>query len=65
MTNVFGLNGRTWIALTGPKTSRAKMSTGKVYKQAIRRVFAEKYHDERTAYPVRFAQWASTRTAYR
>ena len=25
------------------------MSTGKVYKQAIKRVFAEKYHDERTA----------------
>jgi hypothetical protein len=25
------------------------MSTGKVYKQAIRRVFAEKYHDERMA----------------
>ena len=22
------------------------MSTGKVYKQAIRRVFAKKYHDE-------------------
>jgi hypothetical protein len=25
------------------------MSTGKVYKQAIKRVFAEKYHDERMA----------------
>ncbi len=25
------------------------MSTGKVYKQAIKRVFAEKYHDERIA----------------
>jgi hypothetical protein len=25
------------------------MSTGNVYKQAIKRVFAEKYHDERTA----------------
>ena len=50
MTNVFGLNGRTWIALTGSKTGRAeKLSTGKVYKQAIKRVFAEKYHDERMA----------------
>ena len=25
------------------------MSTGNVYKQAIKRVFAEKYHDERMA----------------
>jgi hypothetical protein len=25
------------------------MSTGKVYKRAIKRVFAEKYHDERMA----------------
>jgi hypothetical protein len=25
------------------------MSIGKVYKQAIKRVFAEKYHDERMA----------------
>ena len=25
------------------------MSTGKVYKQAIKRVFAERYHDERMA----------------
>ena len=25
------------------------MNTGKVYKQAIKRVFAEKYHDERMA----------------
>jgi hypothetical protein len=25
------------------------MSTGKVYKQAIKRVFTEKYHDERMA----------------
>ncbi len=25
------------------------MSTGKVYKQAIKRVFAEKYHDARMA----------------
>ena len=25
------------------------MSTGKVYKQAIKRVFAEKYYDERMA----------------
>jgi hypothetical protein len=26
-----------------------KMSTAKVYKQAIKRVFTEKYHDERMA----------------
>ena len=25
------------------------MSTGRVYKQAIKRVFAERYHDERMA----------------
>ena len=33
------------MASTGSK----KMSTGNVYKQAIKRVFAEKYHDERMA----------------
>jgi len=31
------------------------MSTGKVYKQAIKRVFAEKYHDERMA-----VHWGTT-----
>jgi hypothetical protein len=46
MTNVFGLKGRTRIALTVSKTVDLKMSTGKVYKQAIKRVFAKKYHDE-------------------
>ena len=47
MTNVFGLNRWTWMALTGSKKSDdLKMSTGKVYKQAIRRVFAKKYQDE-------------------
>ena len=44
MTNVFGLNRWTWIASTGSKNRT--MSTGKVYKQAIRRVFAKKYQDE-------------------
>ena len=47
MTNVFGLNRWTWIALTGSKKpDDLNMSSGKVYKQAIRRVFAKKYHDE-------------------
>src|SRR6185437_13060590 len=47
MTNVFGLNRWTWMALTGSKKlDNLKMSTGKVYKQAIKRVFAKKYHDE-------------------
>ncbi len=31
---------------TGPNL---KISTGKAYKQAIKRVFGEKYHDERMA----------------
>ena|SRR6516225_2726688 len=50
MTNVFGLNGRTWIALTGSKNRpNLKPSTGKVYKQAIKRVSTKKYHNERMA----------------
>jgi hypothetical protein len=50
MTNVFGLNGRPWIASTASKNRpNLKMSTGKAYKQAIKRVFGEKYHDERMA----------------
>ena len=50
MTNVFGLNGRTWIALTGSKNRpNLKMSAVRIYKQAIKRVFTEKYHDERMA----------------
>ena len=44
MTNVFGLNGRTWIVSTASKNRLyVKMSMGKAYKQAIKRVFGEKY----------------------
>ena len=50
MTNVFGLNGRTWIVSTASKNRLyVKMSMGKAYKQAIKRVFGEKYHDEHMA----------------
>ena len=50
MTNVFGLNGRAWVASTASKIpAESKMSTGKAYKQAIKQVFGEKYHDERMA----------------
>ena len=50
MTNVFGLNGRAWIASTASKKpAESKMSMGKAYKQAIKRVFGEKYHDDRMA----------------
>jgi hypothetical protein len=50
MTNVFGLNGRTWIVSTASKNPlNQKMNMGKAYKQAIKRVFGEKYHDERMA----------------
>jgi hypothetical protein len=42
MTNGFGLNGRPWIASTASKNRlNLKMSTGKAYKQAIKRVFGE------------------------
>jgi hypothetical protein len=42
--------GRTWIASTASKNRlNQKMNMGKAYKQAIKRVFGEKYHDERMA----------------
>jgi hypothetical protein len=42
--------GRTWIASTASKNRlKQKMNMGKAYKQAIKRVFGEKYHDERMA----------------
>src|SRR6516162_3207564 len=50
MMNVFGLNGRPWIASTASKNRpNLKMSADKAYKQVIKRVFGEKYHDERMA----------------
>ena len=50
MTNVFVLNGRNWIVSTASKNRLyVKMSMGKAYKQAIKRVFGEKYHDDRMA----------------